>query len=316
SLGDNFLPLMPEVNEKGFWEDRDFNAINIELLRIFGTEWFINRSIPVEQFKLPEVLALMGNAAALVHSNLATANVFAFKDPRTAILLPFWRQVFDRCGVRVAYVITIRNPKSIAESLRKRDNLDEVRTHAMWLTYTLPTLLETAGFPRLLVDYDLMMDAPGEQISRIARTLRLPPVTANELADFVESFLSTKLRHTQYSARDLANDPQIPPTVIHLYSLLLSIAKDEQTLDSEPARRTVTEAMAFRSELEPLLIYLDRVEAQTPGFRAFSDQAAIDSAAASELAPTPEEKARPGVRSWWAYFTRLISRQPPNDRHR
>lgn len=38
-LDDNLMPPAAD-NEKGFWEDCDLNALNIEMLSVLGKDWF------------------------------------------------------------------------------------------------------------------------------------------------------------------------------------------------------------------------------------------------------------------------------------
>ena len=39
-LGDRLMLAVEGDNNKGYWEDIDFNALNIEMLRAIGKDWF------------------------------------------------------------------------------------------------------------------------------------------------------------------------------------------------------------------------------------------------------------------------------------
>ena len=39
SLGDTLIPPSIGVNDRGFWEDAEINALNIELLEALGHDW-------------------------------------------------------------------------------------------------------------------------------------------------------------------------------------------------------------------------------------------------------------------------------------
>ena len=38
-LGDNLMPPVSGNNDKGFWEDLDINALNLEMLDFLNKEW-------------------------------------------------------------------------------------------------------------------------------------------------------------------------------------------------------------------------------------------------------------------------------------
>ena len=38
-LGDNLMPALKGDNDKGYWEDIDLNALNIEMLSAIGSRW-------------------------------------------------------------------------------------------------------------------------------------------------------------------------------------------------------------------------------------------------------------------------------------
>ena len=99
---------------------------------------------------------------------------FGFKNPRMARLLPFWQAVFNELDIRPSYVIAIRNPKSVAQSLQKRDGFDFEKSYYLWLEHVLPAILETGGATRVVVDFDLLMADPSSQLKRMAKALGLP----------------------------------------------------------------------------------------------------------------------------------------------
>ena len=58
---------------------------------------------------------------------------FGFKNPRMARLLPFWQAVFNELDISPSYVIAIRNPKGVAQSLQKRAGFDFEKSYYLWL---------------------------------------------------------------------------------------------------------------------------------------------------------------------------------------
>ncbi len=121
SLGERLMPAIEGINDKGFFEDIEINAFNIELLSVIKSDWFYLS--PVKEFQL-EKLRREGyflRAVALIQEKIKSEDIFAFKDPRVAKLLPFWKEVFSHCQINVNYVLALRHPLSVVNSLAKRD---------------------------------------------------------------------------------------------------------------------------------------------------------------------------------------------------
>ena len=232
ALGDNLVPP-GEDNPKGFWEDRDFLAINEELLGHLGSSY--DRLAPAWRFveSDPAISALKLRAAQLMMSKAArTAQPWGLKDPRTSRLLRFWRDVICSCDLSVSYVIALRNPLSVALSLQKRNHISADKSYILWLQHMLPTVLDTVGFPRVVVDYDLLIDQPSIQIRRMANALDLD--TKDEgasAAQAVEAVLAPELRHFEFAMDHLRLDGRVPEDVGIAYDLLRQVAKDERAID-------------------------------------------------------------------------------------
>ena len=166
-LGDNLLgPL--EDNPKGFFEDRDVFSLNEQLLSDIGHKWSSIGLIGVEDLASHKHGDAFDRAVHILKNNNSRYPLWGFKDPRTARLLPFWQQVFEKLGLQVAYVISFRDPISVARSLKSRNNFPHSRSHTMWLQHYAASLRYTEGKPRLVVDYDLLISDPETQIRRMA----------------------------------------------------------------------------------------------------------------------------------------------------
>ncbi|SEL50046.1 sulfotransferase family protein [Nitrosovibrio tenuis] len=234
-LGNRLLPPAPN-NEKGFFEDTDIHAINKALYRSLNRplRWHTPASVPKNELLHKKNTPLRLRAIEVLGSRLETVEYFGVKDPRICRTLPFWQGIFEELQVDVSYVIALRNPLSVAKSLRKRNNFPPEKCHNLWLDHVLPSVLLTQGAPRVLVDYDLLLADPYKQISRIALHLglvkRLDPA---RLIDFSQNFLDRRLRHASFEPEDVFNDPIVPAPVRTAASVLADVAADNLSLDSE-----------------------------------------------------------------------------------
>ncbi|MDR2820624.1 MAG: glycosyl transferase family 1 [Desulfovibrio sp.] len=192
-LGDEHLHAHP-CNPKGFFEDADLNSFNKRLLKEMNSAWRDPRPIDIVALKRLSAGAVGLQALALLKEKTGKDSALALKDPRMCRLLPFWRPVLAAAGLDVHCLVALRHPKSVAASLRQRDQLVEERSHALWIAHTLDALVHSEGLPRLCVDYDILMQTPKHQITRLGQFLNARPDKA-ELNLFLADFLDNGLRH-------------------------------------------------------------------------------------------------------------------------
>jgi len=232
-LGNDFISPKPD-NPKGYWEDRNIFEINERLLDLFGLKWEEVALIDDAQWGAPGVGALRAEAIAYLKSQFVSHELWGFKDPRTIRLLPFWHSVLRSLEVDECYLMVIRNPRSVANSLIRRHGMDAVTAHLLWLVYVVPNLSMIANRPFIVADYDLVMSDPRQELERIAKGLKIPlTVTSNAGIDqFASDFLDPKLRHSYFSLSDFELDLNLPPLTREAYLWLRSMATDRTATDS------------------------------------------------------------------------------------
>lgn len=238
-LGDNLYPATPE-NPKGYWEDQDCIAIDEEILGYLGAEfdrlcldWTIVSTNAA-------IIRLHHKAVQFVLKRIAqNQGVWGVKDPRMCRLLGFWKKVFETSGCNVNYIISLRNPISIAKSLEKRNHLSPEQSYFLWLQHIVPTVLGSRKESRIVVDYDLLLGAPEEQIARIADHLKISFDKENNplLEDFSRNFLDNNLRHSTYSLSQTSLDGHLPHDALKAYEILLRVAKDEISINSDEVQQ-------------------------------------------------------------------------------
>ncbi|MFW0758504.1 glycosyltransferase [Pseudomonas sp. H11T01] len=260
-LGANLLPPMPGVNEKGFWEDADINALNIELLGILGHDWHTLSPIFSEELESSSLGDIKLKAIDLLRKKLTSTQCFGMKDPRMARLLPFWQSVFSHVNASTSYVISCRNPMSVARSLSARDGFALEKGYLLWQEHMLNSLIWTENCPRLVVDYDRFLDDPAKQMSRISQCLNFS--FDSKSADFLEfevGFLEKDLRHTQFLEEDLPLDRLVPASVVELYGVLLALAKDQVSPEDAAVKNSLSALNKQLRDARVLLEYTRKKE--------------------------------------------------------
>ncbi|RYG15247.1 MAG: glycosyl transferase, partial [Chitinophagaceae bacterium] len=227
SLGDELLP--PGIdNPKGFFEDKSFNALNIEMLDKIGQYWFSLSLVTDEHVDYLISLGYLEKAIDLLNKKIEGSAIFGFKDPRVSKLLKFWKIVFSRVNCEVEYVLCLRHPLSVANSLLKRNKTPIVKGYWLWLSYNLSVIAELERDRFFALDYDELMERPTEKINELANYLNLA-VNEDLEKEFTKVFLDSNLRHTLFDQSALENDDQCPAVLLDAYKLFLNVNGVAQT---------------------------------------------------------------------------------------
>lgn len=277
-LGDNLHPAAID-NPKGFWEDRDFLSINEELLAYLGSG---SERLGLIDWKIPKTSAIASlrlKAEKIVREKCDQNPLWAFKDPRTARLLPFWQSVFEYVDCDVRYVIVNRNPVSIVQSLYERNGFEPEKTFYLWLEHLVPAIARTMGASRVVIDYDRLLENPEQQLLRLANTLGLPAPMPLALSAFETEFLDYGLRHTYFATHDLEFYPSVPSQVITAYEWLVKMSNDDVVLNSAEIDQVFETLSRELIALSPALSLIDRQEQKMVVFsqtKTHRDQTIVD----------------------------------------
>jgi hypothetical protein len=180
-------------------------------------------------------------------------------------MLPFWLAVYARLDLDVGYVVALRNPISVARSrskLEPRRGTQE-KSDLEWIVNVVPYFRRIRGCPFVVVDYDLIMGAPAEQLERMATALSLP-ITESVRAsidEYVHVFLRADMRHSRFSLDDIRKNPAVNPLVRRGYPLLYRLATDELSTGADEFWAAWAEIEGQVETLAPALTHIDRVEA-------------------------------------------------------
>lgn len=217
SLGDDLLPAGKD-NPKGFFEDKSINDLNIEMLDVIEQDWFSLSLVTDAQVEQLVAAGYLKKAVDLLRAKMVGHEYFGFKDPRVSKLLKFWKKVFVLLECEIRYVLCLRHPLSVANSVLKRNKTPIRKGYLLWLSYNLAIVTEAVPTPLVALDYDQLMESPDAQLEFLAQQLNLQ-IQPDLAAGFAKEFLDDNLRHTLFSATDLKNDWQCPPAVISAYEI-------------------------------------------------------------------------------------------------
>lgn len=254
-LGEHFLPVNDE-NATGFWEDVEVVSLNDRILAALGASWESVAEPDVGRLSPADASRFDAEARAIIGSRFS-GQLWGFKDPRTARLLPFWQSAFERLQITPAYVIVVRHPSCVARSLVGR-GVSPQHACLLWLQHNHAAVAGTAGAARVFVDYDRLLASPAEVLRRVARGLGLPltPAVEGALRVYERDFIDPSLRHNVVSAAEASESTDLCGLASRAYEVLGRVL--ETGLEDDPA--WIAEWQSFGARIDavaPLAAWTD-----------------------------------------------------------
>lgn len=261
NLGGRLIGPIAGVNDTGFWEDLDINALNIDLLQHLGQDWDTIKPIHDLDFNDEIIQKFVLRGVVLINNKIQNAESFGIKDPRIPKLLQFWQKVFEQLPVDVVYVICVRNPLSIIKSLEKRDGFSAEKSAYLWLTHIASSLIHTQDKERVFVDYDLLIANPEKELARIAHVLGTAfSINSPKVREYCDGFISKNLQHTKFDIQKISLFSGIPQESVELFDLLEKLSMDEIGSRSEQVIEYSKKLAKNVSYIEPILNLVSRNE--------------------------------------------------------
>ena len=187
-------------NQGGYWEhDGIVSAQEALLEQVLDRPWHRARGLsplPDGWWKSPEVVPYRMALADIVRRECESANgLFGFKDPRTVRLLPMWREILEELGVRPVFVLAVRSPGAVAESLRRRQGMPLALGALLWLQHNFDAVAGLNGEVSSVVDYDRLINTPGAALASLAVDIGLPGADQTSLNGAAELVNADQRHH-------------------------------------------------------------------------------------------------------------------------
>lgn len=239
-------------NRRGHWERPRINDLNDQVFAQFGRSWSDSShalALPPHWLDDPEVQRLHKALADWLAPQLASGFPWGFKDPRTARLLPLWRQVFADLDVVPRFVFCVRDPAQVARSLSERDRMESAQAEYRWLAYNAQAITDLGADQVCVIPYEDWFARPRETAARLARWVCAPPLPPEAL----DALIDPDLRHD--------SDAQLParPLAARLHKLISrSAAGDGFSADLRGFCACLGE---FEQQVQPLLVDVEVLRA-------------------------------------------------------
>lgn len=207
-LGENLMSASSD-NEKGYFEDLEFNRINIEILETIERRWDSLSLITNNEFwKCKDFSVLYSTAMEFMISCSERGAVVGLKDPRISLFPAFWISICNELALEWRVVHVVRDPVGVSESLRKRNQFPSLKSHLLWFNHNYSVFANLPSDKLIVVSYEHIMNSPQEELLRIGKFLNIEPILSFDLIrNYCDDFIDAKLQHNRIDqCFDLEND--------------------------------------------------------------------------------------------------------------
>lgn len=181
-------------NPKGFFENKSIVALNDEILNLFQNKWYTSKPLPREWWKQEAILPLQTRAIELINYEYNGLSLFAIKDPRMALLFPFWKKVLTQFfNIDIHVVIVYRKPIEIVQSLMKRNSFSLLSAIETTSLHLLSAERYSRGLPRNFVNFNNLLEKNHKELISIFEALDLDVKNLEKVVEFIDPKLSNRV---------------------------------------------------------------------------------------------------------------------------
>lgn len=245
-LGQNIMPPADE-NPKGFFENQHIVDLNDRILEEMFTFWNEPFFIPEDWWKKKKFEPYKTKISELLRDEFSSGEPILVKDPRLCVLLPLYLDVFNTEGIEPEFVVCVRNPMEVADSLKRRNNLPLEKSLLIWMDYQLKAEWYSRGYRRAFIDYDEFLHYPVETTRKILLSLEINPGMNEKTGQDILAFLDLSLTHKTIE-NELSSENYLPDfrSFFHLQiAAHLRDFNDEEVSASDHYRKTFINNLRF-----------------------------------------------------------------------
>lgn len=131
-------------NPSGTYEDRNIFAVHSDILKALNTNQYL--PMPEAWLQNKAVKDSIKKLSNIIENEIDnTPTTWGFKDPRTALFLSMWNKIFNRSKVVPIYLLAVRDPASVVNSMKFQYSYAEEVVELFWLHKNCEALLRTGA---------------------------------------------------------------------------------------------------------------------------------------------------------------------------
>jgi hypothetical protein len=218
ALPKGLMPPVEDNNESGFWEPQSVADLNDEILQALDSDWDDVFTFRPRRYLSNFDRFYLGRAVELLEAEFNGSEVIVLKDPRISVLTTFWDRALREAGYSTHYIVMVRNPLEVAESLRMRDGFPREKSLLLWSSYMIAADRDTRDRERIFIGYDQLINDWRSVRQRIEASNGFPfPRDTAAAANEIDRHLDHRLRHHEVEADDLFSRSDVSEEVKALY---------------------------------------------------------------------------------------------------
>jgi hypothetical protein len=245
--------LAHEDNPSGFWEAQRVTDLNDEILQVLDSEWDDVFAFRPKQYLSNFDQYYVGRAVELLQQEFDGSELIVLKDPRISVLTTFWDRALREAGYSTHYIVMVRNPLEVAESLRVRDAFPREKSLLLWSSYMIAVDRDTRRHDRTFVSFEQLMGKWRAVRDRIQVETGIPfPRDTAAAALEIDRFLDRRLRHHRVESDDLQSRADVTDEVKTLFRIF-SAACEGVEVDFAPVEKVRAELEKIEATVGPLV---------------------------------------------------------------
>jgi len=174
----------------------DVAVIHDILLRDLGCKWDMIGNLPdgwLESDAADSAKTRIGN---FIENRLAANRLWAIADPRLCRLMPLWDTILGERHLNPAFVVTIRHPWEVAQSLKMKSGMDVQHAHLLWLASNKAIFDFCQQRPNMVTTNDQLIADPATVLYEIAEQFGLMfPLSLQDQYHQLLDFVRPELKH-------------------------------------------------------------------------------------------------------------------------
>jgi GT2 family glycosyltransferase/glycosyltransferase involved in cell wall biosynthesis len=223
------LMLPNEYNAKGYFENADIVRTNDHILQTLDSAWDDLFLLEEGWWQRPQMLSHRVAVKEIINKEFSENELFCIKDPRISILLPFWISILQELDIKIYFLIPMRQPIEVAESLKERNGFSIQKGLLLWMNNMLSIEYYSRPFKRSFFIFDDFLKNPIDIMRRISNTFSIVfPNPKSQIDIMAKELLDPKLKH--HNVRDLElNSDRL--SLIDRFNAILFNLNDNEELD-------------------------------------------------------------------------------------
>ncbi len=179
--------LMPATvaNPKGYWESMGIFEANEKLLKELESPWDSFIALPPDWKHSISAREWRTSLIKVISEIYSPAQVTTIKDPRFCSLISGLEPWLESKLIDVSFVIPIRHPFEVANSLLVAEGTNLVQAIRLWLISIFLAEHATRGYNRRFISFDALIETPGQVLEACIQLVRATgtPVQSMPIAD-------------------------------------------------------------------------------------------------------------------------------------